>query len=124
MTMLAIVHTTSLTGPTIAEVYVGPGLPSFDIVGVGGNLVRATRDRIRAAILSSRLAWPMQRTTVHFPTIPTPDPTHDLAIAIGILVATNQLPPAMLDRTYTGRLGLDGAIHTEPPTLRALIDTM
>jgi magnesium chelatase family protein len=47
------------------EVHVSNGLPGFTIVGLPDAAVRESRDRVRAALLSSGLSWPLRRVTVN-----------------------------------------------------------
>ena len=67
--MLAAVASATLNGavgrPVSVEVHVSNGLPGFTIVGLPDAAVREARDRVRAAILSSGLPWPMRRITAN-----------------------------------------------------------
>ena len=47
------------------EVHVSNGLPGFTVVGLPDAAVRESRDRVRAALLSSGLSWPLRRVTVN-----------------------------------------------------------
>jgi magnesium chelatase family protein len=113
----------TLTGavgqPVSVEVHVSNGLPGFTIVGLPDAAVRESRDRVRAALLSSGLPWPLRRVTVNL----APSGVRkggaglDLAIAVGVLVATGQLPPGCTDGlTFCGELGLNGSVgdHSGP----------
>ena len=66
--MLAAVASATLSGAVgravSVEVHVSNGLPGFTIVGLPDTAVRKARDRVRAAILSSGLSWPLRRVTV------------------------------------------------------------
>ena len=119
--MLASISAATLTGavgqPVSVEVHVSNGLPGFTIVGLPDAAVRESRDRVRAALLSSDLPWPMRRVTVNL----APSGVRkggaglDLAIAVGVLVATGQLPPGCTDGlTFCGELGLNGALRHVP----------
>ena len=91
--MLAAITTASLLGTSghrvTVEVHVGPGLPGFSIVGLPDEICRESRDRVRAALLSSGLVWPNKRITVNLaPSGVRKSGTGlDLALAIGVLVA-------------------------------------
>jgi magnesium chelatase family protein len=67
--VLAAIAAATLTGavgsPVSVEVQVSNGLPGFTIVGLPDAAVRESRDRVRAALLSSGLAWPLRRVTVN-----------------------------------------------------------
>ena len=116
--MLAIVQSSSLLGvegrPVQVEVHVDKGLPSFSMVGLPDTSCREARDRVRAALLSSELEWPMRRVTVNlapssFPKVGT---SLDLAIAVGILVAGGEIAAEAIDGVaFLGELGLDGSLR-------------
>ncbi len=119
--MLASIAAATLTGAVgrrvSVEVHVSNGLPGFTIVGLPDAAVRESRDRVRAALLSSGLPWPMRRVTVNL----APSGFRkggaglDLAIAVGVLAATGQLPPGCTDGlTFCGELGLNGSLRHVP----------
>jgi magnesium chelatase family protein len=119
--MLAAISAATLTGtvgrPVSVEVHVSNGLPGFTIVGLPDAAVRESRDRVRAALLSSGLPWPLRRVTVNL----APSGVRkggaglDLAIAVGVLVATGELPPDCTDGlTFCGELGLNGSLRHVP----------
>ncbi|HEX8803422.1 MAG TPA: magnesium chelatase domain-containing protein, partial [Acidimicrobiales bacterium] len=112
--------------PVRVEVHASTGLPGFTLVGLPDTTCREARDRVRAALLSSGLSWPSLRVTVNL----APSGLRkmgaglDLAIAVGLLVVTEQLPPGCLDgRAFVGELGLDGSIRPVPGAL-PLIDAL
>ncbi|MEO5840734.1 MAG: ATP-binding protein, partial [Acidimicrobiales bacterium] len=116
--MLAFVSSASLLGVeghrVTVEVHASSGLPSYTIVGLPDASCRESRDRVRAALLSSEQQWPQCRLTVNLaPTgLPKAGAGLDLAIAIGILAATDKLPSERLvDHAFIGELGLDGSIR-------------
>ena len=102
--------------PVTVDVHVGAGVPGYEIHGIPDATLRESRDRIRAAVLNSGLAWPDQRITINIaPHSPALDSNLDLAIAAGILASTGQLHPGALDRfAYIGELGLDGSVRNGP----------
>ena len=119
--MLASISAATLTGAVgrrvSVEVHVSNGLPGFTIVGLPDAAVRESRDRVRAALLSSGSPWPMRRVTVNLAPsgIRKGGAGLDLAIAVGVLVATGQLPPGCTDGlTFCGELGLNGALRHVP----------
>ncbi len=96
------------------EVHVSNGLPGFTIVGLPDAAVRESRDRVRAALLSSGLPWILRRVTVNL----APSGMRkggaglDLPIAIGLLVASGTLPADVVDGlAFVGELGLDGSLR-------------
>jgi magnesium chelatase family protein len=119
--MLAAIAAATLTGavgrPVSVEIHVSNGLPGFTIVGLPDAAVRESRDRVRAALLSSGLPWPLRRVTVNL----APSGVRkggaglDLAIAVGVLVATGQLPPNCTETlAFCGELGLNGSLRHVP----------
>src|SRR5580692_8464151 len=119
--MLASISSATLAGalgrPVSVEVHVSNGLPGFTIVGLPDTAVRESRDRVRAALLSSGLPWPLRRVTVNL----APSGVRkggsglDLAIAVGVLVATGELPAAATDGiAFCGELGLNGSLRHVP----------
>ena len=99
--------------PVRVEVSVTAGVAGFDVVGLPGDSVREVRDRVRAALMCSGYRWPLQRVTVNIaPSVPRLPSCLDLPIAVGILVASGQLPRSAADCAYWGELGLDGSVRT------------
>ena len=102
-------------GQTITvEVHVDRGLPGFNIVGLPDESIRESRDRVRAAVMSSGQDWPRQRVTIGL--APSQERKTgsglDLAIAVGVLVATGVLQKeAVAGLAFIGELGLDGSIR-------------
>ncbi len=81
------------------EVDVRAGLPSYNIVGLADHAVRERLERVRCALFSSGLEFPVNRVTVNIAPgqVRRVGPEVDLAIACGLLVATGQLPGERLD---------------------------
>ena len=116
--MLATVSSATLVGvegrPIEVEVHVSRGLPAFSIVGLPDASCRESRDRVRAAILSSGLAWPQHRVTVNLApsSLRKGGAGLDLPIAVALLVADGQIPEqAVAGLGLLGELGLDGSIR-------------
>lgn len=115
--MLAKVNSTGLFGMdgyiVDVEVDISNGLPSFDIVGLPDTAVKESKERVRSAIRNSGFEFPMKRITVNLAPADTKKegPAYDLAIAIGILIATEQLSQTYaINRIFLGELSLDGSI--------------
>jgi magnesium chelatase family protein len=119
--VIATIPSATLLGvdgrPVAVEVHVSNGLPGFAIVGQPDAACRESRDRVRAALLSSAMEWPMKRVTVNL----APSGVRkmgaglDLAIAIGLAVASGQLDPeAVVGFAFVGELGLDGSVRRVP----------
>ena len=118
--MLAIVNTCAVIGLDghIVEVQTDfnprAHLPSFNLVGLPGVAVRESKDRARSAIRNSGLRFPNKAYVVNLSPadIQKHGPSYDLAIAIGILAATDQIPLHTLDNSlFIGELSLDGGIR-------------
>jgi magnesium chelatase family protein len=117
--VLATIPSSTLDGidgaRVAVEVHVANGLPAFTIVGLPDTSCREARDRVRAAIESSDLRWPMQRVTVNLAPggLRKVGSGLDLAIALGILGASGQIPIDCLDGlAAVGELGLDGSLRS------------
>ncbi|MGA8680217.1 MAG: magnesium chelatase domain-containing protein, partial [Acidimicrobiales bacterium] len=122
--MIAAVPSATLLGVEgrriLVEVHVSNGLPGFTIVGLPDTACREARDRVRAALLSSGLSWPMRRVTVNLAPsgIRKAGAGLDLPIAIGVLVATGELEAASIAGCgFVGELGLDGTLRSVPGVL-------
>ena len=91
--MLATVSSVTLVGvdghPVSVEVHASNGLPGFRVVGLPDASCRESRDRVRAAILSSGLRWPQQRVTVNLAPsgVRKAGSGLELAVALGVLAA-------------------------------------
>ena len=116
--MLASIHSATLTGvrghPVVVEVHVSNGLPGFTVVGLPDASCREARDRVRAALLSSGEQWPQRRITVNLAPseLKKSGAGLDLAIAIGVLAASERLDPDLASGVgFLGELGLDGSIR-------------
>ncbi|MYE28063.1 MAG: ATP-binding protein, partial [Chloroflexi bacterium] len=118
--MLAIVNTCAVIGLDghIVEVQTDfnprAALPSFNLVGLPGAAVRESKDRARSAIRNSGLRFPNKAYVVNLSPadIHKHGPSYDLAIAIGVLAATDQIPLHVLDNAmFIGELSLDGSIR-------------
>lgn len=113
--MLAKVTSCAVIGldatPVEVEVDTARGLFSLTIVGLPDAAVQESRERVRAAIVNSGFSFPNNRLTVNLApaNIRKTGPIYDLPIAMGILAATEQIPPASLDDSLmVGELSLDG----------------
>src|ERR1700741_3138590 len=96
------------------EVHLGPGLPSFHIVGLPDAEVREARDRVRAALNHTHFEFPARRITVNLAPaeLPKDSSRFDLPIALGILAASGQLEPEKLHgQEFAGELSLTGELR-------------
>ena len=126
--MLASVSTFALEGvrshEVTVEVDVRRGLPAFTLVGLPDRAVRESRERVRAAVQNSGLEFPLMRITVNLAPahVRKAGPGFDLAIAVGLLAASGQVPPEALERSaLCGELSLSGELRTVRGALAAAL---
>ncbi|WP_449385399.1 YifB family Mg chelatase-like AAA ATPase [Cellulomonas soli] len=104
-----------LTGHVVdVEAHLAPSLPAFTLVGLPDASLAESRDRVRAAVTSSGLAWPNRRITVNLSpaTLPKSGSVFDVAIAVATLAAAGVVPvEAVADVVHLGELGLDGRLR-------------
>lgn len=104
-----------LNAPQIeVEVHVSQGLPSLTIVGLPEAAVRESKDRVRSAIINSGFQFPTKRLTINLAPadLPKDGSRLDLPIALGILIASGQLPENAADGfEFIGELALDGYLR-------------
>jgi magnesium chelatase family protein len=103
--------------PVRVEVHVSNGLPGFTVVGLPDTACRESRDRVRAALLTSSLPWPQRKMTVNLAPsgVRKQGAGLDLAIAVAVLAANGDLPPDAAHRCgFVGELGLDGTVRAVP----------
>ncbi len=89
-------------------------LPSFTLVGLPDSAVRESRERVMAAIRNAGFQWPRRRVTVNLAPadLRKEGSAFDLAIAIGVLVAAEQIrAPTLQDFALLGELSLDGSLR-------------
>jgi magnesium chelatase family protein len=116
---LAVVMSRALDGlaapPVQVEVHLANGLPSFTLVGLADTEVKEARERVRAALAHSGLAFPHnKRITVNLAPadLPKESGRFDLPIALGILAADGQIDAAALARfEFAGELSLAGELR-------------
>jgi magnesium chelatase family protein len=116
--MYAAITSATLLGTTgvaiTVEAHVGNGLPGFTVVGLPDEGCRESRDRVRAAMLSSGLEWPNRRITINLAGAGERrgGAALDLAIAVGVLVAHEILTPESVQGlSFIAELGLDGSLR-------------
>ncbi len=119
--LLAKVVSTALVGLEAkfvdVEVDISGGLPQFSIVGLPDAIVRESRDRVRSALKNTGFQFPIKKITVNLAPadLKKEGSGLDLAIAIGLLAASEILPPdALTNFVFVGELSLDGRIKAIP----------
>lgn len=106
------------------EVFFGPGLPRTVIVGMADACVQESRERCRAAVTASRLAWPATALTVNLSpaSVPKAGSHYDLPLVAGVLVAGGDAPSDLLEGTvFLGELSLDGRVRPVRGVLPAVL---
>ena len=96
------------------QVDVGPGLPSFTVVGLPDLAVQESRERVRSAVRNSNFSFPAHRVTVNLAPadIRKEGPAFDLPMALGVLAATEQISGSdMGNLLAVGELSLDGSVR-------------
>jgi magnesium chelatase family protein len=91
-------------------------MPGFTIVGLPDAAVQESRERVRAAVKNRGMAFPAKRYTVNLAPadLRKAGPAYDLPIAVGVLIATEQIPSESVQHAlFVGELSLDGSLrHT------------
>lgn len=117
---LAILKTRTNVGiqayPITVEAHVSNGLPRFTIVGLPETLIRESAERVRCAIINNHFEFPAKRITINLgpADLPKFGSGFDLPIALGILIASDQLyiNPNLLEQyEFIGELTLSGTLR-------------
>lgn len=96
------------------EVDIRQGLPKIIIVGLPDAAVQESRERVQSAIKNSGLSFPRKHITVNLApaSVRKAGPVYDLPIALGILVASEQVPAESVEGALVlGELSLDGSVR-------------
>jgi len=96
------------------EVHLANGLPHLSIVGLPETAVKESKDRVRGALINSQFEFPARRITINLAPadLPKDGGRYDLAIALGILAASGQIPTQQLgDYEFVGELALSGELR-------------
>ncbi len=115
--MLAKVNAPALAGLEGALVEVecdlSNSLPSLIIVGLADKAVDEAKERIRGAIKNSNLVLPPKRITLNLAPadLPKDGTSYDLAMAVAILAASEQIEETPTDTLFVGELSLEGRLR-------------
>jgi magnesium chelatase family protein len=116
--MLARCSSASLLGlealTVTVEVDLGPGLPALQMVGLAGTSVQEARERVRSALRHSGFRVPLGRVVVNLAPadLRKEGPGFDLPVALGLLMASGQLPPQAMGGVWSsGELSLNGQLR-------------
>jgi magnesium chelatase family protein len=126
---LALAHSRARTGvhaPAVrVEVYLAPGVPVLNIVGLPEAAVRESRDRVRAAIQCAQFEFPNRRITINLAPadLPKDGGRYDLPIALGVLAADGVVDRQALTRfELLGELALTGELRPVDGVLPAALE--
>lgn len=115
---LAVVYSRAQLGvqaPLVSvEVHLANGLPALSIVGLPETAVRESRERVRSALINSGFEFPARRITVNLAPadLPKQGGRYDLAIALGILAASAQVPvESLCHYEFIAELALSGDLR-------------
>jgi magnesium chelatase family protein len=116
--MLAQVYSGAVFGvdayPVEIEVNAGHGDPQIVIVGLPDAAVKESKDRVWTAVINSGFKPPIGRTTVNLAPadIKKEGPSFDLPIAIGMLVAQEEIGSDAIEHfAMVGELALSGEVR-------------
>src|SRR3954467_5021958 len=104
------------------EAHLQRGVPAFAIVGLADRACQEAKERVRSGIASPELEWPLRRITVNLAPadLRKEGSGFDLPIALAVLAASRQFPPASLaGHAAIGELALDGRLRPVPGALAA-----
>jgi len=115
---LSIIYTRAGVGieaPLVTvETHLSNGLPSLNIVGLPETAVKESKDRVRSALINSNFEFPARRITINLAPadLPKDGGRYDLPIALGILLASQQLDIRNIeDYEFMGELALSGELR-------------
>ncbi len=106
------------------ETHLSAGLPALTIVGLPETAVRESKDRVRSAIINAGFEFPAKRITINLAPadLPKEGGRFDLAIAVGLLAASGQLPPDTIEEyEFVAELALSSALRNCPAILSAAV---
>jgi magnesium chelatase family protein len=116
--MLSRIRSAAVLGidayPVEVEVDISNGMPSFSTVGLPNGAVKEGRERVSAALANAGFQFPLRRITVNLAPadIRKDGSALDLPIALGLLLASGQIPEANLKHTMVlGEVGLEGDLR-------------
>ena len=96
------------------ECFLSNGLPGFDVVGLPDAAVKEARDRVRAAIKTAGLSFPVSRLTINLAPADTKKAgtIYDLPILLGILLCSGSLKRLPDEAAFIGELSLSGELRS------------
>jgi magnesium chelatase family protein len=130
--MLAKIRSVATIGLEAREVTVEvdvaeKGFPGLTIVGLPDKAIGEAKERVKKAIQNSGANYPDKKITVNLAPadLPKEGSNYDLPIAVGIMVASQEMEidPELTKQSYFyGELGLDGSLkHSKGVLLAAML---
>ena len=97
-----------------AEAFISNGLPGFDVVGLPDAAVKEARERVRAAVKSSSMRFPVSHITINLaPASLKKTGSHfDLPILLAIMAAAGEIRRPGEDCAFLGEVALDGTVRS------------
>lgn len=127
--MVALIQTAAFSGidgiMVSVEIDITNGLPSFNMVGLADISVKESKERVRSAIVNSGFDFPVNKITVNLAPadIQKVGSQYDLPIAVGILLATNQINSSKIGEfLIMGELSLFGDLKKIKGALPIVIE--
>lgn len=116
--MLATIKTATVCGlesiPIDVEVDVAKmSFPAFTVVGLPDKAIDEAKERVRSALKNSGAEFPQHRITVNLAPadLPKNGPAFDLPLALGLLIASEQIHNSIANSWFAGELSLDGSLR-------------
>lgn len=106
------------------QAHLAASVPGFVLVGLPDAALSESRDRVRAAVVTTGLSWPNRKVTVNLSpaSLPKSGASFDLAVAVAVLAGAGVVPAAGLERVvHLGELGLDGRLQPVRGVLPAVV---
>lgn len=125
--MLSHIHTLTHIGAkpykVTLETDLSAGLPGMSLVGLASKSIEEARERVRSAIKNSGLMFPARKIVINLSpaNLAKHGTSFDLGMAVGILVASKQLPALPTSTCFVGELSLDGQLISTSDTFASVL---
>jgi magnesium chelatase family protein len=99
--------------PVDVEIETSRGTPAFEIVGLADTVVKESRERIRSALRSCSIAFPLAKVIVNLAPADTKKSgsMHDLAILVALLKVTGTIIEELDKTAFIGEVSLNGDVR-------------
>lgn len=125
--MLSHIHTLTHIGArphkVTLETDLSAGLPGMSLVGLASKSIEEARERVRSAMKNSGLTFPARKIVINLSpaNLAKHGTSFDLGMAVGILVASKQIPAPPSDTCFVGELSLDGQLIPTTDTYASVL---